>query len=253
MSSAGPTSGGRAGDPDRGSPVVLAALLAGIIVLVAVMAATVTRERIRLLGGPSRGPARRAPAGAAKPANARSASGGARGGGSGCSPGCADGEPCPECRPWPSQRLSWTSDADPLVTGSRYAESDYARGVFARHIVAGARASSHANSSPLAEFSSSGGCGDVGVDLGPGGGPSLAEQRRDQANGVDPDTSHLPGAADGGRADGIPENWLLPSTPLQWYAPRQRDYFGPEGPHAYAEGLFATFEPDHDPLVGASD
>ena len=57
------------------------------------------------------------------------------------------------------------------------------------------------------------------------------------------------GAAEGDTA-GIPENWVLPSTPIRWLRPPCADYLGPEGPAVYDRHLFALTEPDHDPLVG---
>ena len=52
-----------------------------------------------------------------------------------------------------------------------------------------------------------------------------------------------------GYNDGIPEAWALPSTPIRWLQPADRDYYGPEGPTVSAEGLFNLSVEDHDPLV----
>ncbi|MFA6165780.1 MAG: hypothetical protein WC700_04130 [Gemmatimonadaceae bacterium] len=120
-------------------------------------------------------------------------------------------------------RMYTTADADPLVTGQLYEFSDGVRNVYSQR-------TSHGDVRGLTEYSSSGGPGDVGVDVGPNG---LYEYGGDSA----------------GYDDGIPEAWRLPSTPVRWYRPKQRDYYGPEGPTVYSEGLYAIAEPDHDPLV----
>jgi len=51
--------------------------------------------------------------------------------------------------------------------------------------------------------------------------------------------------------DGIPENWRLPSTPVNWYAPQQRDHYDVEaqGPAVYAKDLMSLSEPDHEVLL----
>src|SRR3989338_1437345 len=36
--------------------------------------------------------------------------------------------------------------------------------------------------------------------------------------------------------DGIPENWRIPSTPINWHKPDKSDFYGPEGPTAYSDG-----------------
>ena len=116
-----------------------------------------------------------------------------------------------------------TADVDPLVTGQLYGHADNVRNIYAQR-------SALDDSWGLVEYSSSGGKGDVGVDEGPFG---LAEY----------------GGRQIGFDDGIPEAWALPTTPIRWYEPAQRDYYGSEGPTVYAEGLFNPSEPDHDPLV----
>lgn len=120
-------------------------------------------------------------------------------------------------------RLYSTADADPLITGQLYDYSDGIRNVYAER-------TSHGDVHGLTEYSSSGGPGDLGVDVGPYG---LDEYGGHQA----------------GFDDGIPEPWQFPSTPVRWYGPKQRDYYGPEGPTVYAEGLYTLSEPDHDPLM----
>jgi hypothetical protein len=121
-------------------------------------------------------------------------------------------------------RLYSTADVDPLVTGQLYGHADNVRNVYAQRTSLG-------NAWGLTEYSSSGGTGDVGVDIGPNG---LAEYGARHQIGYN---------------DGIPEAWALPDTPVRWYRPAQRDYYGPEGPTVYSEDLFNLTEPDHDVLV----
>lgn len=124
-------------------------------------------------------------------------------------------------------RLYSTADVDPLITGQAFAYRDDTRDIYDQR-------SSHGGVWGLQEFSSSGNPGDVGVDVGPDG---LAEYE----------------GSEHGYDDGIPEEWRLPSTPIRWYKPRQRDYYGPEGVRPYTAGLFAPFTPDHDPLIGEDE
>ncbi len=121
-------------------------------------------------------------------------------------------------------RLYSTADVDPLVTGQLYGYTDNIRNVYAER-------TSHGDIHGLTEYSSSGSPGDVGVDVGPFG---LNEYAGRQI----------------GFDDGIPETWAFPSTPVRWYGPNKRDYYGIEGPTVYSEGLYSLREPDHDPLVG---
>ena len=123
-------------------------------------------------------------------------------------------------------RLYSTADVDPLITGNLYAHNDFVRNVYAER-------TSDGDVYGLTEYSSSGGPGDVGVDIGPFG---LAEY----------------GGREFGFDDGVPEEWNMASTPVRWYAPEKRDYYGPDGPTPYTEGLFPIQEPDHDPQVGDS-
>lgn len=120
-------------------------------------------------------------------------------------------------------KLYSTADVDPMVTGELYQYADNVRDVYTQR-------SAHGPGWGLTEYSSSGGPGEVGVDVGPYG---LEEYGGQQV----------------GYNDGIPEAWAFPSTPIRWYAPRQRDYYGPEGPTVYSEGLHSLTVPDHDPLV----
>ena len=120
-------------------------------------------------------------------------------------------------------RLFSAADVDPLVTGSLYSTAGHMRTVYLQRAPWG-----------LAEFSSSGGVGDVGVDVGPYG---LAEY----------------GGRVIGADDGIPENWAFPSAPYRWYTPRRQDYYGPTGPTVPSSDMYALSEPDHDPPAGAAD
>lgn len=124
--------------------------------------------------------------------------------------------PAASATPDPHQaylRLYSAVDVDPIITGQRYASADSMRPMYAQRV-------SHDDSQGLVEFSSSGSDGDLGVSVGP--------------PGVTYD-------------DGIPSEWALPSTPIRWYRPAQRDYYGQEGPTVYAEGIYQLSEPDHDP------
>jgi hypothetical protein len=115
-----------------------------------------------------------------------------------------------------------TADVDPLVTGQLYAWRDDTRNVYGMR-------TSHGGKYGLHEFSS-GVPGEVGVDQGPWG----LDEYGGRMVGYD---------------DGIPEAWRLPSTPVRWYRPRQRDYWGPQGLTPYVVGLYALREPDHEPLM----
>lgn len=116
-----------------------------------------------------------------------------------------------------------SADVDPLVTGQLYANSNQTRNVYAQRTSMG-------DEWGLKEYNSSGEPGDVGVDVGP---DALYEYAGKRSN----------------FDDGIPEQWAFPSTPIRWYAPSQRDYYGPQGPTAYTEGLYALMEPDHIPKM----
>ncbi len=115
-----------------------------------------------------------------------------------------------------------TADVDPLVTGQLYAWRDDTRNVYGMR-------TSHGGKYGLHEFST-GVPGEVGVDQGPWG----LDEYGGRMIGYD---------------DGIPEAWQLPSTPVRWYRPRQRDYWGPQGLTPYVVGLFALQEGDHEPLM----
>lgn len=124
-------------------------------------------------------------------------------------------------------RMYSTADVDPMITGQAFEYRDNTRSIYDQR-------SSHGGVWGMQEFSSSGNPGDVGVDVGP---DSLSEMEG-SVHGYD---------------DGIPEQWRMPSTPIRWYKPRQRDYLGPEGPTPYKDGLFNLFTADHDPLVGEDE
>ena len=118
-----------------------------------------------------------------------------------------------------------TDEVDPLMTGRLYAHSDHMRNIYVQ------RTALDDLGKGLVEFNSSGNPGDVGVDAGPYGMAEYGGQRY-------------------GYDDGIPENYGFPSTPLRWYRPNQRDYYGAQGPTPYSTGVYNLTEPDHDPVVG---
>jgi hypothetical protein len=139
-------------------------------------------------------------------------------------------------------RMYSTADVDPMITGQAYAYRDNTRPIYDQR-------SSHGGVWGLQEFSSSGSPGDVGVDVGPTGmfpGPEAGVM-------VGPSGLAEYEGAIGTYDDGIPEQWAFPSTPVQWYKPRQRDYIGPEGPTPYTDGMFQMRSPDHDPLIGEDE
>lgn len=128
-------------------------------------------------------------------------------------------------------RLYSSAEVDPIVAGQLYA-GVRANGPNRRWIYGGRV--SHADKWGLHEFSS-GVPGETGVDVGPLG---MGEYSLD---GGKPDVFD----------DGIPENWRLPSTPVSWYVPAERDFYNVEasGPGVYAPHLTPLQEPDHDPLI----
>lgn len=124
-----------------------------------------------------------------------------------------------------SGRLYSTAEVDPLIAGQLRRHADQLRGIYAQ------RTAHDEKGWGLTEFSSSGGAGDVGVDIGPYG---LDEYGGHQV----------------GYDDGLPEGYELASTPIRWYRPARGDHYGPEGVTAYTDGLYNLSVPDHDPLVG---
>lgn len=141
-------------------------------------------------------------------------------------------------------RLYSTADVDPLISGQAYAYRDYTRPIYDQR-------SSHGGVWGLQEFSSSSNPGDVGADVGPEG----LEKRPPPGVGMDagPDALAEYEGSVHGYDDGIPAEWAFPATPIRWYKPLQRDYYGPEGPTPYADGMFNLFTPDHDPLIGEDE
>jgi hypothetical protein len=127
-------------------------------------------------------------------------------------------------------RMYSTSEVDPLITGQLYA-GPRAAGTGRRWIYGGR--TSHARKWGLREFST-GVPGQAGVDVG------LLGMREYSLDG-------RPDVFD----DGIPENWRLPSTPINWYVPKDRDYYDVEAQQGavYKPHLMSLQEPDHDPLV----
>jgi hypothetical protein len=125
-------------------------------------------------------------------------------------------------------RLYSTAEVDPLLSGQLYA-GPRAAGVGRRWIYGGR--TSHGHDWGLREFST-GVPGQAGVDVG------LLGMREYSLDG-------RPGVFD----DGIPETWRFPSTPVNWYAPRERDYYDVEAQQGavFKENLMTLQEPDHDP------
>lgn len=126
-------------------------------------------------------------------------------------------------------RMYSTAEVDPLVTGQLYA-GPRAAGPGQRFIYGGRTA--HGDKWGLHEFST-GVPGQAGVDVGLLG---MREYSLDDR----PDVFD----------DGIPENWQLPSTPVNWYVPQGRDYYDVEanGAGVYKAGLMSLQEPDHEVL-----
>lgn len=123
-----------------------------------------------------------------------------------------------------------TAEVDPLITGQLYSGSRAAG--TGRRMLYGGR-TSHGKDWGMHEFSS-GVPGEAGVDVG------LLGMREYSLDGK-PDVFD----------DGIPENWQMPSTPMNWYAPKERDYYDAEsqGPAVYKPNLMPLGEPDHEPLL----
>jgi hypothetical protein len=127
-------------------------------------------------------------------------------------------------------RMYSTAEVDPLVTGQLYSGAR-AAGPGQRMIYGGR--TSHGDKWGMHEFSA-GVPGQAGVDVGPLG---MREYSLDGG----------PGVFD----DGIPENWQMPSTPMNWYAPQGRDFYDVEarGPGVYDQNLMSLTEPDHEPMI----
>ena len=129
-------------------------------------------------------------------------------------------------------RMYSSAEVDPRITGQLYAGAR-AAGV-GRQFIYGNRVS-FGDRWGMREFSS-GVPGQVGVDVGPYGLSSYS----------------LDGTPDVFGDDGVPSEWLLPSTPPNWYRPKQRDYYNVEtrGPSVYEPNLMPLMEGDHEPLFG---
>ena len=128
-------------------------------------------------------------------------------------------------------RMYSTTEVDPLISGQLYA-GPRAAGPGRRWIYGGR--TSHGNKWGLHEFSS-GVPGEAGVDVGLLGIPEYS------LDGSRPEVFD----------DGVPENWRLPSTPINWYAPAGRDFYDHEAQQAgvYSKNLMSLQEPDHEVLV----
>lgn len=114
-----------------------------------------------------------------------------------------------------------SAEADPLITGRLYTRAR-AAGTGRRWVYS--ERTAHKDGGR--EFS-------PGVDVGPLG------MRAYSIDGT-PDVFD----------DGIPENWLLPSTPVTWKAPPGLDFYDVEARQArvYDKHFIPPQEPDHDPL-----
>ena len=122
------------------------------------------------------------------------------------------------------ERLYHTVEVDPLITGQLYAGARAAGP--GRRWIYGSR-TAYGDKWGLREFST----GQTGVDVG---------LRAYSLDG-------RPEVFD----DGIPENWQMPSTPVDWYAPAGRDYYDVEAQQAgvYDKHLLSLQEPDHEVLL----
>ena len=134
-------------------------------------------------------------------------------------PACAGS--CAEPEKFTPTLYSSADYDDELITGELY-QRGRLRSVYATR-------TSHGDEWGLQEYTDAG-PGDVGYDVGPLGLDSNCTTQ----------TSN----------DGIPENWNLPSTPLQFYAVVGGDYYGAEGPTPYCgAGLEMISVGDHRPLL----
>lgn len=160
------------------------------------------------------------------------------------SPGCAGGCAAADRQAPP---LYHSDEIDELVTGTLYRKGERERAVYAAR-------TSHGDSWGLEEYSDGrGNPGDVGYDVGPIGVARPCKGRRPFD-------------------DGMPANWDLPSTPMQFFQAQSleaqsylsrlpeaspspysystvgEDYFGPEGPTVYCgAGLEITSVGDREP------
>jgi len=127
-------------------------------------------------------------------------------------------------------RMYSTAEVDPLITGQLYAGTR-AAGAGRRMLYGGRTA--HGDQWGMHEFST-GVPGQAGVDVG------LLGMREYSLDG-------RPDVFD----DGIPENWQLPSTPVNWYVPQGRDFYDVEaqGAGVYESDLMSLQEPDHEVLT----
>jgi len=134
----------------------------------------------------------------------------------GCIGGCAAPQKTPP-------KLYQSSDIDEIVTGTLYKEGGRLRTVYASR-------TSHGDSWGLEEYADgNGGPGNVGYDIGPGGAKPATCVRKPFD-------------------DGIPANWDMPSTPMQWYTAVGEDHYGSEGPTVYCgAGLKMTGVGDAQP------
>lgn len=134
-----------------------------------------------------------------------------------CTGDCAEPEPF-------VPTLYSSADVDELITGELYKKGGRLRTIY------GAR-TSYGDKWGLQEDPPSG-PGNVGHDVGPLGLDSGSKCLGRTTN------------------DGIPDNWNLPSTPIEFYAVVGGDYYGAEGPTPYCgAGLEMVSVGDHRALL----
>ena len=155
--------------------------------------------------------------------------------------------------PYPIERMYYSEQVDPIVTGNLYQNVNNLRPVYTQRTAFGLPkwdtqyASANGNygykapTGQLSEFNSSGSSGDVGVTVGP--------LKYDKISSISVGPVVFPTNYD----DGIPSEWDLPSTPMLSYYESHiptEDYYGPEGPTPYSlKGFRMPFEQDNEPLM----
>ena len=125
--------------------------------------------------------------------------------------------------------LHSSEEVDPLITGGLYSAAR-AAGRGRRWVYSGRTADG--GTLGMREFSS-GVSGQPGVDVGLLG---MRQYALDRSGDV--------------FDDGVPENWRIPATPLNWYASRRDDHYDVAGAAPAAPGgVRAIQEEDHDLLT----
>ncbi len=118
------------------------------------------------------------------------------------------------------ETFSSSAEVDPLITGEAYKRTEGMREIYS-------------GNQGLKEYSSSGGEGDLGVDIGP--------------IEYDENTEVIDNCSNTGKQTGLPETWKFPSTPVVWLKTKD-DHYGLNGP-TLSKKTFSLTTPDHDPLV----